>query len=227
VFSVPFKGWMILGLTAALITGCSTDNTDKNKEKTNQEEPEQKNTDKNSDTMTFTDSPQAPDDTQLTEVNKSVEDADGIVTLKKYKKLDEEQKADLISLTLSEVKVLQYKPSVDLIDFFHSYTHEQKEFPYVRVNVRIKNNGNKPVHFAPVSEIKTEQGKKVTWKEDFYLEKLNGEIKPGEVKIGSLGFILEDTEPENIKTITIKSSEVINNEKKKISDPLSFEVHFE
>jgi Domain of unknown function (DUF4352) len=222
-----FKGWMILGLTAALITGCSTD-TEKNKEdKTQQEKQEQKNNDKNSDKLTFTDSPQAPDDTQLTEANKSVEDADGIVTLKKYKKLDEEQKADLISLTLSEVKVLHYKPSVDLIDFFHSYTHEQKEFPYVRVNVRIKNNGTKPVHFAPVSEIKTDQGEKVTWKEDFYLEKLNGEIKPGEVKVGSLGFILEDTDSEKIKHITIKSSEVINNEKKKISDPLSFKVNFD
>nr|WP_285877017.1 DUF4352 domain-containing protein [Fictibacillus phosphorivorans] len=149
-----------------------------------------------------------------------------MVTLKKYKKIDEEQKADLISLTVSEVKVMQYRPSVDLIDFFHGYT-DKEEFPYIRVNVRVKNNGKKPVHFAPVSEIKTDQGEKVTWENDFYLEKLNGKIKPGEVKVGSLGFILNETKPEDVKTVIIKSSEVLNKDKKKIAEPLSFNVHFE
>ncbi|MCM3720094.1 DUF4352 domain-containing protein [Fictibacillus phosphorivorans] len=215
---MSIKKWTLLVLTAAIITGCSTDRAEKTKQKSTEQN--------NSDELKFKDSPQASDDTKLTKVNESVEDPDGMVTLKKYKKIDEEQKADLISLTVSEVKVMQYRPSVDLIDFFHGYT-DKEEFPYIRVNVRVKNNGKKPVHFAPVSEIKTDQGEKVTWENDFYLEKLNGKIKPGEVKVGSLGFILNETKPEDVKTVIIKSSEVLNKDKKKIAEPLSFNVHFE
>jgi hypothetical protein len=216
---MPFKGWVILCLTAILISGCATDDT-------NKDNKSDQNTNKDIEEITFNDSSQASDDTQLTKVNKTIEDADGAVTLKQYAKLNEEQKSDLISITVSEVKVLHYKPSVDLIDFFHGFT-KREEFPYVRVNVVIKNNGKKKVHFAPVSKLTTDQGETVTWKDDFYLEKLNGEIKPGEVKVGSLGFVLEKSKPEEIKNITIQTSEVINESKKKIADPLTFKINFD
>ncbi len=224
---MAFKRWILIGLTTVIFTGCSTD-TEKqeNKNETQQNEQKQETPSKDEEELTFNDSSQASDDTELTEINKSVEDPDGTVTLKKYAKPNEEQKSDLISLTVAEVKVLDYAPSVDLIDFFHGYTEKDK-FPYVRVNVRIKNNGKEKVHFNPVSEMKTDQGETVKWSEDFYLEKLNGELQPGEEKVGSLGFIIDETDPEKLKNITITSSEVINDKKKKIADPLTFKLDFE
>ncbi|MBY6037469.1 DUF4352 domain-containing protein [Fictibacillus nanhaiensis] len=220
-----FKGWIILGLTAALVTGCSTDSSDnKEKKQTQQEEPNESA--KNEEVKGFDDSPQAPDDSDLTEKNKTFEDADGIITLKQIAQVNEEKQTGPLSLKIADVKVLHYKPSVDLIDFFHGFTHHEVEFPYVRVNVVLKNTSKETVHFAPVSELKTNQGETVTWEEDFYLENLNGDLKPGEEKVGSLGFIIDETDPEKLKEITLKSSEVIDSKKKKIADSLSFKIEF-
>ncbi len=221
---MPFKGWITLVLSAVLITGCSAD-TNKDTNTTPQNESNKKESKNQSGEQTFTDSSQASDDTELTEINKKVEDQDGAITLKKYAKVNKEQQADSISLTIDEVKVLHYAPSLDLIDFFHGYT-KQDEFPYVRVNVKIANQGKETVHFNPVSTIKTDQGETVTWEDDFYLEKLNGEIKPGEEKVGSLGFILNKTNSDKLNSITITSSEVVNDQKKSISNPLTFNVDF-
>ncbi|ANC79073.1 hypothetical protein ABE65_020610 [Fictibacillus phosphorivorans] len=222
---MPLKGWIMLILSAALVTGCASE-SDKKKdthENHQQHESNKAETENQTEKQTYTDSSQASDDTNLTEINKKVEDQDGSITLKKYAKVNKQLQSDSIALTIDEVKVLHYAPSVDLIDFFHGYT-KQDEFPYVRVNVKISNNGKESVHFNPIAQIKTDQGETVTWKEDFYLEELNGEIKPGEEKMGSLGFILNKTNVENLKTITITSSEVVDDQKKSISDPLTLTV---
>ncbi|MBH0164524.1 DUF4352 domain-containing protein [Fictibacillus sp. 7GRE50] len=222
---MPFKGWIMLFLSASLVTGCASEADKKKETHTNhqQNESNKSETKNQTEKQTYTDSSQASDDTNLTEINKKVEDQDGSITLKKYAKVNKQLKSDSIALTIDEVKVLHYAPSVDLIDFFHGYT-KQDEFPYVRVNVKIENKGKKSVHFNPIAQIETDQGETVTWKEDFYLEELNGEIKPGEEKMGSLGFILNKTNVENLKTITITSSEVVDDQEKTISNPLILTV---
>lgn len=80
---MAFKRWILLGLTAVIFTGCSTD-TEKqeNKNETQQNEPKQETPSKNEEELSFNDSSQASDDTELTEINKKVEDQDGTVTLK-------------------------------------------------------------------------------------------------------------------------------------------------
>jgi Domain of unknown function (DUF4352) len=222
---MPFKGWIMLFLSASLVTGCASEADKKKETHTNhqQNESNRSETKNQTEKQTYTDSSQASDDTNLTVINKKVEDQDGSITLKKYAKVNKKLQSDSIALTIDEVKVLHYAPSVDLIDFFHGYT-KQDEFPYVRVNVKIENKGKKSVHFNPIAQIETDQGETVTWKEDFYLEELNGTIKPGEEKMGSLGFILNKTNIENLKTITITTSEVVDDQEKSISDPLTLTV---
>ncbi|MBH0175367.1 DUF4352 domain-containing protein [Fictibacillus sp. 23RED33] len=222
---MPFKGWIMLLLSASLVTGCASEADKKKETHTNHQQNETNRSESENQTekQTYTDSSQASDDTNLTVINKKVEDQDGSITLKKYAKVNKKLQSDSIALTIDEVKVLHYAPSVDLIDFFHGYT-KQDEFPYVRVNVKIENKGKKSVHFNPIAQIETDQGETVTWKEDFYLEELNGTIKPGEEKMGSLGFILNKTNIENLKTITITTSEVVDDQEKSISDPLTLTV---
>lgn len=211
------RPWIALILSAALLAGCTTNSSTKHAE--TQAEATTK-------IISFKDSPQAPDDTELTIKDSQFQDEDGSITLKQFAQVHEKKKTGDISMTIADVKVMQYKPSPDLIDFFHGFTHEETEFPYVRVNVIVKNNSDKPMHIAPVSEITTNQGENVTWEDDFYLEKLNGELKPGEEKVGSLGFILDETDLDALESLTISSSEVLNGDKDKVSEPLLFDVRF-
>jgi len=216
------KPWIALTLTTALLAGCTANSSNN---PASEVHAETQANEKSTEILSFKDSPQAPDDRELTIKDSQFQDEDGSITLKQFAQVHEEKETGDISMTISDVKVMQYKPSPDLIDFFHGFTHEETEFPYVRVNVVVKNNGDKPMHIAPVSEITTNQGETVTWEDDFYLEKLNGELKPGEEKVGSLGFILE-TDPEALESLTISSSEVLNGKKGKVADGVEFEVRF-
>jgi len=216
------KPWIALTLTTALLAGCTANSSNN---PASEVHAETQANEKSTEILSFKDSPQAPDDRELTIKDSQFQDEDGSITLKQFAQVHEEKQTGDISMTISDVKVMQYKPSPDLIDFFHGFTHEETEFPYVRVNVVVKNNGDKPMHIAPVSEITTNQGETVTWEDDFYLEKLNGELKPGEEKVGSLGFILE-TDPEALESLTISSSEVLNGKKGKVADGVEFEVRF-
>jgi len=216
------KPWIALTLTTALLAGCTANSSNNSASEVH---AETQANEKSTEILSFKDSPQAPDDRELTIKDSQFQDEDGSITLKQFAQVHEEKQTGDISMTISDVKVMQYKPSPDLIDFFHGFTHEETEFPYVRVNVVVKNNSDKPMHFAPVSEITTNQGETVTWEDDFYLENLNGELKPGEEKVGSLGFILE-TDPEALESLTISSSEVLNGKKDKVADGVEFEVRF-
>ncbi|MFE7062771.1 DUF4352 domain-containing protein [Sutcliffiella sp. NPDC057660] len=217
------KPWIALTLTAALLAGCTANSSNNSASEVH---AETQANGKSTEILSFKDSPQAPDDRELTIKDSQFKDEDGSITLKQFAQVHEKKQTGNISMTISDVKVMQYKPSPDLIDFFHGFTHEETEFPYVRVNVVVKNNGDKPMHIAPVSEITTNQGETVTWEDDFYLEKLNGELKPGEEKVGSLGFILDETDPEALESLTISSSEVLDGKKDKMADGVEFEVRF-
>lgn len=218
------KPWIALTLTASLLSGCMANGSSNTGSEVHAETQAKKNED--TDIISFKDSPQAPDDTELTIKDSQFQDEDGSITLKQFAQVHDKKQTGDVSVTISDVKVMQYKPSPDLIDFFHGFTHEEAEFPYVRVNVVVKNNGDKPMHIAPVSEITTNQGETVTWEDDFYLEKMNGELKPGEEKVGSLGFVLDETDPEALEGLTISSSEVLDAKKDKVADAVEFEVRF-
>ncbi|MFC7371650.1 DUF4352 domain-containing protein [Fictibacillus iocasae] len=217
---------IILLMTSLLLFGCSKTEEPKKEEQTKQE-AEKSESKPETEKEAFGDSPQAADDSSLTKPGTSHEDDDGIVTLLKEAKLNETKDIGPVEMKIESVRVIEYKPSMDLIDFFHGYTHkDEKKFPYVRVNVTLENMSDKPVQFAPVSEIQTDQGQKVTWENDFYIEELNGQLKPGEKKMGSLGFIIDDTDPAKMKSLTVKTSEVFDKDKKKLEDAETFDVQF-
>ncbi|QFT87254.1 hypothetical protein FIU87_01130 [Bacillus sp. THAF10] len=224
-----YKRYFILGMTALLLSGCSIENTAKEQnaqETVSASEHSTKGESTKPSPKTFLDSPQAPDDLTLKKVGETLEDEDGIITLKQYAEPNETKQLGDITMTIAEVKVMNYRPSPDLVDYFHGLTHEEVEFPYVRVNVKLKNNSDEPLHFAPVAKLSTDQGESVTWEDDFYLEELNGEIKPGEEKVGSLGLIIDESNPEELKNLKIQTSEVINGEKKKVEEAQEFSIDF-
>jgi uncharacterized protein YkvS len=218
------KRFFIVGMAALFLGGCSLGDAEKEQNSASGNTNEVESTE--STPKTFQDSPQAPDDRKLKQVGETLEDEDGVITLKQYANLNETKQIGDITMTIEEVKVMNYRPSPDLVDYFHGLTHEEVEFPYVRVNVKVKNNSEEPLHFAPVAELATDQGDTVTWEEDFYIEELNGELKPGEEKVGSLGLIIDESNPEELKNLTIKTSEVVNDQEEKIGEGEEFTVGF-
>ncbi|WP_273852031.1 DUF4352 domain-containing protein [Guptibacillus spartinae] len=156
------------------------------------------------------DSPQAPDDSSLTKVGKSYQDADGSITLKAKSDYDEKTEIGDMALTVSDVKVMSYSPSPDLIDFFHGYSNDETTFNYVKIRVNVKNTSDQTVNFAPVSALKTSDGEKKGFDDDFYLENLYGDYEPGEERIGQLGFVLNTTDLGNLESMTIHTSDVFD-----------------
>ncbi|MCA0173907.1 DUF4352 domain-containing protein [Bacillus sp. RAR_GA_16] len=156
------------------------------------------------------DSPQAPDDSSLTKVGQSYQDADGSITLKAKSDTNEKTPIGDIALTVSDVKVMSYSPSPDLIDFFHGYSNDETTFNYVKIRVNVKNTSDQAVNFAPVSALKTSDGEKKGFDDDFYLENLYGDYEPGEERIGQLGFVLNTTDLKNLESMTIHTSDVFD-----------------
>lgn len=171
------------------------------------------------------DSPQAPDDSSLTEVGKTVEDQDGMITLKAISEYDDTISIGDVELTISDVKVMDYTPSPDLVDFFHGYSDNETQFNYVKLRVNVKNTSDQTVNFAPVSLLETGNEKK-GFEDDFYLENLYGDIAPGEAKAGQLGFVLNDTEIEKLESITVNTSDVFNENKESLTEAKSITIPF-
>lgn len=128
-----------------------------------------------------------------------------------------------MELTLAESKILQLEPDYSLIDFFHSYTHDQK-FEVVKMFVEITNTSDEPVHFGPVALLETANGETKLWEDDIYLEELNGELAAGETKRGNIGFIVEDG---SFDSVTITTSDVFDSQDNKITEALEFSTRFE
>ncbi|WP_341962831.1 DUF4352 domain-containing protein [Planococcus maritimus] len=147
-------------------------------------------------------SPQVSDDRQLQEPGQKVRDAKGGLELLAANMKPQKVRIGDIELIIHETKLLQYTPDYSLIDFYHAYTHEQ-EFELAKFFVEINNVASEEVNFAPVALIETESGEVKTWQDDVYLESLNEGLKPGEVKSGNVGFIVEDGTQE-LKLTTSK-----------------------
>ncbi|WP_166000496.1 DUF4352 domain-containing protein [Bacillus sp. Cs-700] len=186
---------------------------------------EETSTDQN-DHKGLIDSPQAPDDSSLTEVGQTYQDADGSITLKASSDFNEKTTIGDVELTVSDVKVMAYAPSPDLIDFFHSYSNDETKFNYVKIRVHVKNTSDQTVNFAPVSTLETSDGEKKGFDDDFYLENLYGDYAPGEEKIGQLGFVLNTTELEQLDALTIQTSDVFDDKEETITKGQSIIVPF-
>lgn len=168
-------------------------------------------------------SPQVTDDRMLQDAGQNKRDAKGEATVKAVNMDSETVEVGPVELTLAESKILQLEPDYSLIDFFHSYTHDQK-FEVVKMFVEITNTSDEPVHFGPVALLETAKGETKLWEDDIYLEELNGELAAGETKRGNIGFIVEDG---SFDSVTITTSDVFDSQDNKITEALEFSTRFE
>ncbi|WP_298831451.1 hypothetical protein [uncultured Planococcus sp.] len=168
-------------------------------------------------------SPQVTDDRMLQEAGQHKRDAKGEATVEAVNMDSETAEVGPVELTLAESKILQLKPDYSLIDFFHSYTHDQ-EFKVLKMFVEVTNTSDEPVYFAPVALMETAKGETKLWEDDIYLEELNGELAAGETKRGNIGFIVEDG---SFDSASITTSDVFDSQDNKIAEALEFSTQFE
>ncbi|WP_163100361.1 DUF4352 domain-containing protein [Peribacillus alkalitolerans] len=210
------KNALIMIIFSIILAGCTanaqTNSEVKNETKETKETRETKTTQsepKPHVLYDFYESPQVTSDAGLEKPGQTYSDRKGEITLKEFKKIDQHFKLDTVDYYIKEVKVLHYRPDYSMIDFFHAQTHDE-EFDFIKVSVEIKNQGDQPVKFVPVSLLETNTGFQADWEKDIYLEELHGDLNANGHKKGSLGFILEEGEAENLKKITIQTSDVMN-----------------
>lgn len=216
---------MILLFTS--LVGCSHDGSSNSSSKIEKEAPAQKEINEvlpppRKSMSDYVPNPQVTDDRTLLSGGESFRDEKGYEKLKSYKKLDERISAGPIEMVIKEAKIIEYQPDYSLIDFFHSYTHEE-HFIFVKVFVEIENKSDEALNFAPVAQIESDNGEKRSWEEDIYLEELNGIILPGEKKAGNIGVIVENPD---IKSIEITTSKVINQSEEEIFEEQTGIVQF-
>lgn len=212
-------------LIAALV-GCSTDENT-NSSKIEKEEPIQderaEDTPPPRKSMNdYVTNPQVTDDRTLMSAGETFRDEKGAAKLIAYTKLDKSLAAGPIEMVIKEAKIIEYHPDYSLIDFYHSYTHEE-HFTFLKIFVEIENKSDEVLNFAPVSHVKSDSGEEITWEEDIYLEELNGPIRPGEKKAGNIGFIVENSD---IKSFQVTTSKVLNQNEKETFKEQTVDIKF-
>ncbi|AQQ55063.1 hypothetical protein B0X71_08930 [Planococcus lenghuensis] len=175
---------------------------------------------------TYVNNPQAPETRSLKEVGQTFTDEDGSVTLKAITDYSGTHSIGPVKLTIADIKVMNYSPSPDLIDYFHGYTHSEDNFSYIKLQVTIENTSEQLVDFAPVSVLETNEGEKKDFEDDFYLQNLYGQLQSGETKMGELAFVLEKTDLENLKSIAIHTSDVFDEKKTSLHEGEIVEISF-
>ncbi|MEW8971391.1 MAG: DUF4352 domain-containing protein [Mesobacillus sp.] len=213
-------------LLLSLLIGCNIDENS-NSSKIEKEQPIQK--DRNEVTPSprksmndYAPNPQVTDDRTLLSAGETFRDEKGAAKLLAYTKLDKGLTAGPIEMVLKEAKIIDYTPDYSLIDFYHSYTHEE-HFTFLKIFVEIENKSNEILNFAPVSHIQSDTGEEKTWAEDIYLEELNGAIRPGEKKAGNIGFIVENSD---INSIQVTTSKVLNQDEKETFEEQTVDFKF-
>ncbi|RID89287.1 hypothetical protein D1953_01600 [Peribacillus asahii] len=205
-----------------LLIGCSNNNTEQSVAAENQSDTTNSSNTIPSYYNDYILNPQVSDDRFIQDVGESFRDKRGELTLQAIKNDSQTYKIDSIELTIREAKILHFKPDYGLIDFFHSYTHDE-EFDFVKMFAEIKNTSDTPLKFAPAAIVSTSSGEKKTWEDDIYLEELNGEIGANETKKGNVGFIIKKSK---IDFIEITTSDVFNEKEEKISDAEKVKLEF-
>lgn len=191
-----------------MLSGCASSTGAKNEEANDRMSTNETQSEKNE--KAYVPNPQVPDDLSLKKPGETYSDAKGKITLKKIKEVNKTISVGQVEYTIKDVKLLHNVPEYSMIDFFHAYTDET-DFNFLKVGIEIENHSGKSYHFAPIAMIKINQSMKKTWEEDFYLEELNGVVKPGEMKKGNMGFIVDDL--ESIDEIEILTGDLVNEKK--------------
>ncbi|MBP1949245.1 DUF4352 domain-containing protein [Virgibacillus litoralis] len=213
------KNFLLFGLSGFLVVGCSMDSSKEMKEE---------NSDDNVVSAQENESgnyPQAVNDTGLTTIGETAKDENGKIILKAVSDSKETLDINPIEITFKNIKILNYSPELHLIDYFHGYTEQENQFNYIKLNITAKNTSKQPVFFNPVAMIELNTGEKISWEEEFYLEHLNGEYGPGEEKTGTMGFIIDETNIEAIKSFKLSTSEILDANEDIIEKPET--VHFQ
>jgi hypothetical protein len=217
---------IVILILLGLLVGCNQENESPdghgNPAASDKMQSEENSTPPRKNAGEYVSNPQVTDDRSLVNVGEVFSDEKGEAELKAFKKVDEEIEIGPITMMVKEIKVLNYRPDYSLIDFFHTYTHDEV-FDFVKVFVEIENKSNETLNFAPAALLETDKGEKKTWEDDIYLEELNGKIGPGEKKAGNLGFIIEKSD---LKSIFITTSKVFDENEKELSNEKVIEVSF-
>jgi hypothetical protein len=216
------KKYLTFLLAISILSGCSAAaQEDSNKETKADgvikavEEPKNGNK--------YVPNPQVTDDSTLKMAGDSVTDRKGELTLIAVKEVNKHLTLDGIQYKIKDIKLMHYIPDFSLIDFYHPYTHDE-EFNFIKVGVEMENTSKESYHFAPVAMMNINGAVHKTWEDDFYLEEMNGEIKPGQVKKGNLGFIVEEL--DKISQIEILSSDLLGEDKEKKAKPIKLAIPF-
>jgi hypothetical protein len=135
--------------------------------------------------------PHVPDDRQLRKPGQVMSDSRGELEVLKATGEQKQLSAGPAELTVRDAKILRYEPDSSLAAHYRKFTHEP-EFTLVKLFVEVRNTGEEPVRFDPVAEIVADTGETLLWEEEIYQEGLGGEIVPGELKAGNIGFILRE-----------------------------------
>ncbi|MCM3574021.1 DUF4352 domain-containing protein [Mesobacillus subterraneus] len=219
-----FIVWIVL---MSFLVGCSLEGNSNSPEQIEKEESVQK--EQNEDTPPprksmndYVPNPQVTDDRTLLSVGETVRDEKGYAKLISYKKMDQRIETGPIEMVVKEAKIIEYHPDYSLIDFFHSYTDEER-FTFMKIFVEIENKSEEVLNFAPVAIIESDTGEKKTWEDDIYLEELNGVIRPGEKKAGNIGVIVENPD---IKSTQITTSKVLSKSEDDISKEQTITIQF-
>ncbi|MEY2192133.1 hypothetical protein AB7942_05280 [Neobacillus sp. BF23-41] len=225
---IDVKQAMITILFVFLLTGCSFASIQPTNEKTDTKTENTSTVTKKiskDDHDAYYNSPQVTDDSTLQKPGQSVTDEKGEATLKAIKHINKVYHFGDIEYTIKEMKLLHYRPDYSLIDYFHPLT-EAEEFDFIKLSVDIKNQSKEKRNFAPVALFETNTGVKMDWKQDMYLEHLNGEIEGNQIKRGSLGFIVDQAGSKKTEWISILTSDVFNDKHERLEEAQKIQLDF-
>ncbi|MGG3924378.1 hypothetical protein ABET51_00060 [Metabacillus fastidiosus] len=210
-------------LSLFLLIGCSNNNTEKEAAANNKQEEKTETANNTPEYYkNYVPNPQVINDQNIQNTGQTFHDEKGEATLKTITAKKQTKKIGAIELTIREAKILDFRPAHSLIDFYHTYTHDE-EFTFVKLFVEIKNTSNETIKFAPVATLNTNANELKTWEDDIYLEELNGEIEANSLKSGNLGFIIEKA---NINSIEITTSDVFNKDDQKLDSAEKINISF-
>ncbi|MGX1193475.1 DUF4352 domain-containing protein [Metabacillus sp. SLBN-84] len=219
--------WLMLSLTIVL-SACSAQATEPDQNEKKQEQKTETSasspSNQNATEDSYVPNPQITDDRSLLEPGQTVKDDKGAAELKAISSLNQTYKAGDVELTIKDVKMIEHTPAYSMIDFFHTFTHEET-FDIIKAEVEVKNTSDQPVYFSPVAMLETDNGQRIDWESDIYLEDLNGELGANQTKKGNIGFILKHSE-EPVKSVTLLTSDVLNAEQKTESKAQKITVPF-
>ncbi|MFG6113765.1 hypothetical protein ACGTN9_01160 [Halobacillus sp. MO56] len=218
------KHLIMVVFSLVLLTGCSTNS---NNNESHAEAKDSPAPFEIPEKTKYTNNPQASDDRDLKKAGDHIEDENGQLTLETIKEGQTVEEIGPVQLVIEDVKVMNYSPSPDLIDYFHGFSDNEANFNYIKFTVAVKNTSEQPTNFAPVDLLETNAGEKKDFDDDFYLEKLYGKYEAGEVKFGNMGFVLNDTKVDELKSITITTSNVMDESQDTIAEAEEFEIGLE